>query len=128
MLYIISYWIYGTIHNLSPYVRLEAIDQVSYMWKWKIIVLLTWDDISILWNAPPVSCSLVYLHFIIHSIILLIFINFFHVSGRDYSDIVPTKTKRNFEWYIRALEFIGEQVPSVSLDGKFTDSNDDNDT
>lgn len=39
-----------------------------------------------------------------------------------------TKIERDFKWYIRALEFIEEQVPHVSLDDKSRDSDDDDNT
>lgn len=39
-----------------------------------------------------------------------------------------TETKRNSEWYIQALEFMGEHAPSTSLDDEFTYFEDDDNT
>ncbi|XP_044465956.1 uncharacterized protein LOC123196127 isoform X2 [Mangifera indica] len=84
-----QYWIYETIQNLSPYIHLEANDRIPRILKWKTVVLPTWDDISILWDAPPEEIT---------------------------TALHPTEIERYSEWYIRALEFMGEHAPSTHSD------------
>ncbi|XP_044474818.1 uncharacterized protein LOC123202766 [Mangifera indica] len=95
-----QYWIYETIQNLSPYIRLEVNDRIPRILKWKTIVLPTWDDILILWDAPPEGIT---------------------------TTLHPTETERYSEWYIRALEFMGEDTPSTSSDDESIDSDNDDD-